>query len=100
MCWGAGSGSVIVGFANNSKTLGNSALQWEQTGEYNLGLDIALFKNRIGITFDYYYAITKSLLYEKTVNSVSGYNKAWTNEGKLRNKGFEVELTTYNFNGS
>lgn len=95
---GAGSGSVIVGFANNSKTLGNSALQWEQTGEYNLGLDIALFKNRIGITFDY-YAITKSLLYEKTVNSVSGYNKAWTNEGKLRNKGFEVELTTYNFNG-
>ena len=96
---GAGSGSVIVGFANNSKTLGNSALQWEQTGEYNLGLDIALFKNRIGITFDYYYAITKSLLYEKTVNSVSGYNKAWTNEGKLRNKGFEVELTTYNFNG-
>lgn len=91
---GAGSGSVIVGFANNSKTLGNSALQWEQTGEYNLGLDIALFKNRIGITFDYYYAITKSLLYEKTVNSVSGYNKAWTNEGKLRNKGFEVELTT------
>ena len=69
---GAGSGSVIVGFANNSKTLGNSALQWEQTGEYNLGLDIALFKNRIGITFDYYYAITKSLLYEKTVNSVSG----------------------------
>lgn len=96
---GAGSGSVIVGFANNSKTLGNSALQWEQTGEYNLGLDIALFNNRIGITFDYYYAITKSLLYEKTVNSVSGYNKAWTNEGKLRNKGFEVELTTYNFNG-
>ena len=74
-------------------------MQWEQTGEYNLGLDIALFKNRIGITFDYYYAITKSLLYEKTVNSVSGYNKAWTNEGKLRNKGFEVELTTYNFNG-
>ena len=49
---GAGSGSVIVGFANNSKTLGNSALQWEQTGEYNLGSDIALFKNRIGITFD------------------------------------------------
>lgn len=96
---GAGNGSVIVGFANNSKTLGNSSLQWEQTGEYNIGVDISVLNSRIGITFDYYYAITKSLLYEKTVNSVSGYNKAWTNEGKLRNKGFEVELTTHNFNG-
>lgn len=95
---GAGSGSVTVGFANNSTTLGNRALQWEQTSESNFGLDLLIFNSRIGITFDYYYAITKSLLYEKTVNSIAGYNKAWTNEGKLRNRGFEVELTTYNIN--
>lgn len=54
--------------------------------------------NRIGLTFDYFYSTTKSLLYQKTINSIVGYNKAWTNEGKLRNRGFEVELTTYNFN--
>lgn len=95
---GAGNGSVSVGLANNSTTLGNTALQWEQTSEYNLGLDISILNSRVGITFDYYYAITKSLLYEKTINSIAGYNKAWTNEGKLRNRGFEIELTTYNFN--
>ena len=95
---GAGNGSVSVGLANNSTTLGNTALQWEQTSEYNLGLDISILNSRVGITFDYYYAITKSLLYEKTINSIAGYNKAWTNEGKLRNRGVEIELTTYNFN--
>lgn len=96
---GAGNGTVAQGMANISSSQGNRALQWEQTNEYNIGLDMAFLNNRIGLTFDCYYSVTKSLLYEKTINSISGFTKAWTNEGKLRNKGFEVELTTYNFNG-
>lgn len=96
---GPGNGTVSNGFATNSTTLGNRALRWEQTRETNLGLDLSLFNNRLSFTFDYYYAITKSLLYEKSINSISGYLKAWTNEGKLRNRGFEVELTSRQFNG-
>ena len=95
---GEGNGSVVSGLANNSASLGNRALQWEQTIQANFGLDISLLNNRIGLTFDYYYSITKSLLYQKTVNSIAGYTQAWTNEGKLRNRGFEMELTTYNIN--
>ena len=95
---GEGNGSVVSGLANNSASLGNRALQWEQTNQANFGLDISLLNNRIGLTFDYYYSITKSLLYQKTVNSIAGYTQAWTNEGKLRNRGFEMELTTYNIN--
>ena len=95
---GEGNGSVVSGLANNSASLGNRALQWEQTNQANFGLDISLLNNRIGLTFDYYYSITKSLLYQKTVNSIAGYTQAWTNEGKQRNRGFEMELTTYNIN--
>ncbi|WP_294619583.1 TonB-dependent receptor [uncultured Bacteroides sp.] len=95
---GSGNGSVASGLANNSSCLGSNTLQWEQTGSFNIGLDLAVLNNRIGLTFDYFYATTKSLLYQKTINSIVGYNQAWTNEGKLRNRGFEVELTTYNFN--
>ena len=87
---GEGNGSVVSGLANNSASLGNRALQWEQTNQANFGLDISLLNNRIGLTFDYYYSITKSLLYQKTVNSIAGYTQAWTNEGKLRNRGFEM----------
>lgn len=93
---GTGNGSIVNGFANNSSTLGNQALQWEQTGEFNTGFDIAVLNSRIGLSVDFFYSKTKSLLYEKTVNSVSGYTKAWTNEGKLRNRGMELEINTVN----
>jgi TonB-linked SusC/RagA family outer membrane protein len=89
-------GEVVAGVANNSTTLGNSALQWEQTNEYNSGFDLYMFDSRIGLIFDAYYSITKSLLYERSVNSISGYTEAWSNEGKVRNKGIEFTLTTYN----
>ena len=89
-------GAVVSGIANNSTTLGNSALQWEQTNEYNSGIDLYILNSRIGLTVDAYYSITKSLLYKSSVNSISGYTEAWSNEGKVRNKGLEFTLTTYN----
>ena len=93
---GSGNGTVVNGFANNSTSLGNRLLQWEQTGEFNIGFDLSIIKNRINLSFDFYNSQTKSLLYQKSINSVSGYNKAWTNEGKLRNRGIEIELNTFN----
>lgn len=93
---GTGTGTVTPGMANNSITLGNSALQWEQTNEYNAGVDLSVFSNRVGLTFDYYYSTTRKLLFRKSVNSVAGYLDAWSNEGKVRNRGIEIELTTFN----
>jgi TonB-linked SusC/RagA family outer membrane protein len=93
---GSGSGTVVSGLASASSSMGNVALQWEQTNEYNAGVDISVLGSRIGLSLDYYYSITKSLLFERDVNSISGFTKAWTNLGKVRNKGLEVELTTYN----
>lgn len=99
---GTGNGEVNTGLANNTLQnnvylLGNNKLKWEQANEYNGGIDVAFLNNRIAFTVDYFYTITKNLLYQKTVNSVSGYGLAWTNEGKMRTKGVELELTTYNF---
>lgn len=94
--WGTGNGTVGSGLANNSTTLGNSTLMWEQTNEYNAGFDLSVFKNRIGLNLDLYYSTTKSLLFEKNINSISGYLKGWSNEGKVRNKGIEIEVTTFN----
>jgi len=93
---GEGSGSVTPGIANNSEALGNSTLKWEQTNEFNYGLDLSVLNNRIGLTVDYYYSKTKSLLFKRPINSISGYKENWTNLGKIRNKGIEIELTTYN----
>ncbi len=95
---GSSNGSVIPGISNTSSVIGNSLLQWEQTNEFNYGVDLTAFDGTINLGIDYYYSITKSLLYERSVSSVLGFKEAWSNEGKVRNKGLEIVLTTRNFN--
>ena len=90
------SGTLTPGLANTSDVLGNKAISWEQTDEYNCGFDFGLFNGRINLTFDYYYAITKSLLYSESALAITGYNKFWNNIGKVRNRGVEIELNTVN----
>ncbi len=92
---GTGTGSVISGMSNTSGTLANPVLQWEQTDEYNYGLDFGALDGRIGLTAEYYYSITRKLLYTQPISSVSGFDYQWTNLGKVRNKGVEIELNGY-----
>ncbi len=92
---GSGNGSVVAGMSNISPTLANPALQWEQTDEYNYGIDFSVLDSRINLTAEYYYSITRKLLYQQPISSVSGHDYQWTNLGKVRNKGIEVELNAY-----
>lgn len=91
------SGSIINGFAPIS--LSNTNLGWEKTDSWNIAFDMGLFKNRIFISADYYVKTTKDLLYKVNVPALLGFTKAWGNIGSIRNKGFEVELTSRNLVG-
>lgn len=86
----------IPGLANTSNVLGNRAITWEQTNEFNVGFDLSFLNSRINLTMDYYYAITKSLLFKQPAMAITGYNEYWSNIGKVRNKGLEIEVNTYN----
>ena len=91
---GEGNGSVVSGLANNSASLGNRALQWEQTNQANFGLDISLLNNRIGLTFDYYSQISKNQIMGMASSWTTGYNYRLINAGKIENKGIEIALST------
>lgn len=90
------SGNIVAGIANSSYVQGNPEITWEQTKESNLGLNLGLFKNRITVDLEYYYSITKDLLFQRSVMGLTGYNKYWDNSGKVRNSGLEIELSTVN----
>lgn len=92
---GAGNGDKILGLANNFSTLGNASLQWEQTNEYNVGFDLSIFR-RVSLNLEYYYSITKSMLYKRPISSITGYQDQWTNLGKVRNRGIELEINSTN----
>ena len=69
-------------------------IKWETTTTYNVGLDFGFLKGRIHGTIDYYDSKSYDLLYLKVLPYTSGFNRAWTNIGDTRNRGWEVSLST------
>lgn len=77
-------------------SLSNSDLKWETTEQWNLGLDLGFFNERIGVTMDIYRKTTKDLLLEASIPTSSGYKFGTKNIGKVRNDGLELSLNTVN----
>ncbi|MDD4532183.1 MAG: TonB-dependent receptor [Bacilli bacterium] len=77
-------------------TLGNNDLKWEKTGGINLGLDFALFKSRINGALELYRTVTRDLLYDVTIPSVTGFTSIASNVGKVENKGIEFSISSRN----
>ncbi|ANH82881.1 SusC/RagA family TonB-linked outer membrane protein [Niabella ginsenosidivorans] len=90
--FGTGTGSVILGLSPNSNTLANPLITWERTFEFNTGLDLGMFSNRLTLILDWYNRVTDRLLYNQATMSFTGSNQYINNIGKLRNKGVEIEL--------
>ncbi|QGY48066.1 SusC/RagA family TonB-linked outer membrane protein [Maribellus comscasis] len=76
----------------------NPDLAWERTKQINLGLDLGLFEQRISIETDFYNTVSDNLLLAVPVPSTSGFTSVFSNIGKLRNNGFEFNLTSHNIN--
>lgn len=74
----------------------NADLKWETTTQYDLGLDIGFFDNRIMAEFDWYWRNTTDLLLWKPVSYVTGYSSVMDNIGQVKNRGFEFTLNTHN----
>lgn len=66
-----------------------SDLKWETTAQWNVGVDLALFDNRLRITADYYDKTTRNLLNSVSLPSSTGYSTTIKNIGKMSNRGFE-----------
>ena len=87
-------GTPLEGYIPSS--LGNRDLTWESTTQYNIGLDLALLKNRINFTFDIYRKNTKDLLLNSNHPYSSGYTTVFKNIGAVRNDGIELSFSTVN----
>jgi len=68
--------------------LANDNLKWQETMDYNVGVDAKLF-NRLNLRFDYFLSNTNSLLIDFTLPSSTGFYSYKQNLGSLRKTGFE-----------
>nr|WP_121271816.1 TonB-dependent receptor [Pedobacter schmidteae] len=81
-------------------SLSNGDLKWETTDEFDLGIDLGLFNDRVQFTADYYDKKTRDLLLEVTLPPSSGFGSVLQNVGMVRNRGFEFQLSTRNIENS
>ena len=77
-------------------SLQNKNLKWETTEQWNLGVDLSFFDERIGLTMDIYRKNTRDLLLAAQLPYSSGFYNATKNIGKVRNDGLEISLNTLN----
>lgn len=73
-------------------SVGNPDLKWEQTTQYNGGVDFGLFENRLAGSVEYYVKNTSDLLLEVPVPQPQPAATRIENVGKLRNRGLELTL--------
>lgn len=67
-------------------------LSWEKTYQWDFGVNMTLLDQRLNITVDLYKKDTKDLLFEKSIPMYNGGGTYWTNDGRIKNKGFEFAI--------
>lgn len=72
--------------------LANPTLRWEESKQFDLGLDLRFFNGRLNFTMDYYNKNTEGLLVESVAPLTTGSDRVWQNLGRVNNQGFEFEL--------
>ena len=79
-------------------TFVNEYISWEKKKTMNVGIDLALFNNRIEFTAEWYKNKSQDLLYNVPVPSNAGVSNATVtmNAASMENSGFEFSLTYRN----
>ncbi|MCK0191573.1 TonB-dependent receptor [Arenibacter sp. F20364] len=81
------------------RTPANADLRWEQTEQYNIGLDLGFFNDRLSLTADVYRKNTEDLLLELPVPYETGYFSSLVNVGSVQNQGAELAINSSNIQG-
>lgn len=91
--YGVESNTVWGNFIYYSTAL-NPNLTWETSEQWDLGLDMNMFNNRLGMSFDYFDKRTFNLIQSQTMNwpTTMGIDAMLVNQGEVRNRGFEAQI--------
>lgn len=83
--------NAVTGYT--ASTLATPDLRWEKTNQFDLGVDLGLFDNRLDITIDYFYKKTTDALLETSLANYLGGNSYYENAGEVMNTGFDFGLS-------
>ncbi|WP_222439156.1 TonB-dependent receptor [Echinicola salinicaeni] len=77
-------------------TLENPNLKWETTKQFDIGVDLGFFNDKLLFEADYYNKKTSDLLLNVTLPGSGGFSSVLQNVGVVQNRGFEFMVSTEN----
>lgn len=92
--------SPVDGFSGglmNPKTLPNPDLRPQRTRTWEIGADVRLFSNKLGVDIALYQGETWDQILTATLDRATGYNNMIVNGGLVRNRGLEIEANATPF---
>lgn len=74
----------------------NSALRWEKTKTFNVGVDFSMFRHRLSGSVDFYNKRTSDMIGSRAADPTFGWKELLVNYATMRNTGVEVILESRN----
>src|SRR5699024_5249060 len=76
--------------------LANPDLKWEINKQFDIGLELGLFSDRIFIEADIYSRKSQDMLLNRHLPTTSRFSSVLENIGSVKNRGLELRLSTNN----
>lgn len=91
-----------LGVSYRPANLKNLDIKWETQEQWNIGLDLGFFNNRISVVIDWYKKMSKDMLMQLTLPSIMGTSgngssalaAPFGNYGDIENTGWEFAINT------
>ncbi len=103
--WGAAISRMpsALGMGFRPANIPNTSIRWESQQQYNLGLDLSFFDDRLNLTVDAYYKRSDDMLMSLQLPSYMGTQGNGSsklqapkgNYGSIENKGLEITLDAH-----
>ena len=87
----AANGTLLQAFEKTN--IPNTELTWETQKQFNAGIDLSLFENRMNLTVDAYDKNSDDLLNTLSIGGSSGDDVIVINKGSIKNSGIELALS-------
>ncbi len=74
-------------------TLGNPSIRWETSTQTDAGIEVGVWHDQLSFSVDYFNKITSDMLIPIPLPLIGGSaNPPYSNAGKVKNEGLELEL--------
>lgn len=92
-----------IGYGRNAETgptvLENPDLQWESALNFDAGIELGLFRDRISLELTYYNKKSSDVFLQIGVPKYYGLSTVWANVAEIVNEGVELSLVSRNLSG-